>query len=154
MTKNIDKLIQFLRDETIAFSMAYWFEKYNSQSEQYEFYCEEIGKHEYEKFNTCGTAACIGGSASFLMAESGVLDNTVAEAGDLETYSEIFKWIVDGVPNDPYSKYEPVELFEPEHDEADYSAFPRPGNNSFIERAKAIRVLEHLRDTGEIDWSL
>lgn len=144
MTKNIDKLIKFLQDETIAFNMNYWVHKSGNVIES------EIDEAELLNANKCGTVACMGGSADLLMAIE--KDPTVKYIDIVPNgeYEDAFNWIAEGLPNNPVGEYTPDELFEPSWGNAYFGA--RPGDDDYITREKAIRVLEHFRDTGEIDW--
>jgi hypothetical protein len=152
MTKNIDKLIQFLRDETVAFSMDYWTQHYTPESVEEYISRSHIGQDEFDKTHACGTVACIGGSAALMMAKEMDPSISYIMIEDALNYDDAFDWIIDGLPNSSNLKYNPKDLFEPFLEDASFSASSY--EEDFIDRERAIRVLEHLRDTGEIDWTV
>lgn len=149
--KNIDKLIEFLKAENVAFSMTHW--NLTLHEDEAEYISDDYGDKEADNFRGCGTIACIGGSAALIKAQE---LNPGIKFSDLEdihvgSYRESYDWIIEGMPYvNPL--YYPEDLFEPNHETAFFEA--SFGSDDYIERAKAIRVLEHFRDTGDIDWSL
>ena len=149
--KNIDKLIEFLKAENVAFSMTHWNLTLHGEDEFKYTDEDDYGDKEAANFRGCGTIACIGGSAALIQAQE---LNPGTKFSDLELdggYREAYDWIIEDMPYaDP--SYDPEDLFEPHHETAWFQA--SFGSDDFIERAKAIRVLEHFRDTGEINWDL
>lgn len=152
--KNIDKLIEFLKAENVAFSMTHWNLTVAGENEfkhTDEYY---YGDKEADNFRGCGTIACIGGSAALIRAQElqpGTKFSDLEHVGTIGSYREAYDWIIEDMPYaDP--SYDPEDLFEPDHETACFEA--AFGSDDYIERAKAIRVLEHFRDTGEINWDL
>lgn len=148
--KNIDKLIEFLKAENVAFSMAHWSLTVDADERDEYIDDDDYGDKEADNFRGCGTIACIGGSAALIKEQE---LNPTAKFSELQDigYRDAYEWIIEGMPHvDP--SYDPEDLFEPNYDTAFFEA--SFGSDDYIERAKAIRVLEHFRDTGKIDWDL
>ena len=91
----------------------------------------------------CGTIACIGGSACVVMGDR--------HAGT----DHALEWILKGLDPAPVLDVncEGNELFFPMNEHADWEEedFDQP---RYVSRARAIAVLEHLRDTSNLDWSI
>lgn len=149
---NIDKLINFLKAEETFFSMHEWKRSVHKDDLLYydqtvKEWAEDAGLSQDEKAleilseDGCGTVACIGGSASHIASEDINLDGG---------YDEIMDWIMDGVPSS--SQPEASELFEPDFEHASWLA--AHGSKNHITRDRAIRVLENLRNTGDLDWTI
>lgn len=138
--KNIDRVIEFIRNEEIGFNMSDWVDNLDEEDAA-DFAVTQTKK-------TCGTVACIGGTVEFLKYGGNKDEKFIAE---FIGYTEAFEWLVEGI--DLVEEYEPDQLFEPMNENANFCAH-NPKDPSFVTREKAIRVLEHLRDTGELDWSV
>ena len=143
MTDNINKLIDFIRSEAIAFDMCYWNDDFDTNITNHQ-----IADSEREVAESCGTVACIGGTAGFLMKQEMKLDFIP------NNYDDVFDWIMKGVPENPDkdNEFDSDDLFEPDTDTSYYGAAHY--DEGFISRHKAIQVLERLRDTGELNWDL
>jgi hypothetical protein len=108
---------------------------------------DKIARIDPEQFRmdewVCGTAACIGGWADLLMHHKSEPD---ADFDSPVPVSEI-SWWLGLTPN------QKEELFYPLTDNYRYTCgFPDQG--AFITRDHAVRVIDHLIKTGEVDWEL
>lgn len=124
---NINKTIETIKfNQSLAFYMGDWI---TSQS---DFISEQ---------NECGTACCLAGYAA--ITEYGSSDNVPhndSYEDDIGTvpYTDYFKLGADYFGIDMKTA---VELFA-----------PNGGHISETDKEIGIRVLEHLRDTGEVLW--
>lgn len=104
------------------------------------------GEHEFdmsyiysESFDGCKTACCMCGYMGMLACVTGELDMTPSVFGNRyypDAFSDIASLLGIGV-NDAH------KLF-----------FPDDWRLSTIKPEQATKVLEHLRDTGEVDWGV
>ena len=121
--ENINKVIAALSFENAYFNMGDW-TNYN-------------GDHSEYPTNVCGTPSCIGGWCEAIMVYEGV-----AEEGDGATYTrDIADWL--GIEaKDAYDIFYPGRFLFENDSRSAYDAT----------KEDAIRLLERLAETGEVDW--
>jgi hypothetical protein len=124
--QNIRKVIEAIRDEANYFNMCSWTSTYQKNVT----YSDET--------NFCGSPSCIGGWVESIMAfETNRSKDT--ELGSVSEDQKIADWI-------GMSKQECDELFFPSVNEIE-------GIDPYdATREQAIAHLEHIINTGEVDW--
>ncbi len=92
---------------------------------------------EEASINICGTVGCIAGHCCFIAPENLLLSNSLIEVALKFLY---------------VSRNQGNELFMPDNQYASYTVGKK--SKRFVTRARAIRVLENLLETGKVDWSV
>ncbi len=122
---NLKKLIKVMKEKKYGFVMGTALIKTNDRMNKCLYKYKLISA---EEANICGTAACIAGHCC-------LIDRIAGPEDFLEMSQEACG-----------------KLFFPRNKYVDYL---KPiGHKKFITRARAIRVLENLLETGEVDWSV
>jgi hypothetical protein len=146
--ENVQKLIDLLKAlPEEKFSMPDWLERKGlgtpsfaaTQVEEYKKFFEPVYKTPEEVIHNCGTAGCIGGWAGVIMKKERNEKLTFKGAWSTAHYGQedVADWLGIG-----YS--------------AGYTLFHADGGPRVmpeVRRVHAIRVLEHLLATGQVDWS-
>lgn len=120
---NIDKLIEAIELQKLAeFDMCVW-----------------------RIDHSCGTSACIGGTAEILMSQSMV---TLHRQED-----DAFEWIIEGIAAENIISAD-HEKFEEMKDSLFYTTNAEGFDKDLedITAEDAVKTLKHLRDTGEVLW--
>lgn len=141
-TENINRLIEAIRtEERAAFNMNWWIIK-KTGDEDIDDYAIPRELKDVIEAHPCGTVACIGGFCNLLVDEPNSYE---AHKFDPNSYAA-HKFL--GIPReDADALFYPGDgqgSYQQELSKRAYAASPKD----------AIRVLEHLRDTGKVDWSI
>ncbi len=129
---NLKKLIKVMKEKKYGFVMGIL---YIDTDDKMNKYLNKPKLITEEEANICGTAGCIAGHC-YLISKQKVEYDLTEIGGDFLGLSDT----------------QTVRLFVPNNHYASYKVGKK--SKKFITRARAIKVLENLLETGEVDWSV